>query len=594
MSMIAANSGLFAAGGNHAPSTPALAAAAAANPALLALTGQQRIIRRQITLTKQSLSGLFSNPVQQPSRRAVDSFKTKLEKHLKEAEETHDSIVKELTGRECSVAFDEQTRRHHYYIQEADDALEVADDYLERRKDEADSVVSQGSRRGADPQELQRRAAARAQRERDRDLARQQAEEAKRQAEETRRQAEQDIHDAEQRILDLLAAEQQDIDSSGDSSPGVPVPPLSPAAQQYILQQRQLNTGATRRPARVTFNGLSSSTPVGPAPDDWIDDYVKGRGATRVRSASSYQSAFKVELPVFPATFLDWFWWIDLFHSLIHCSSADPAEKFAVLKEKVKDTEAKHLVYGLGGGEDYYKEGLRRLKLRYGNRKIIRSAHVQVLESMEFRGVNAAIFLSTAERARTHLFDLSRVGGTCHSDLIERICRKLPKDARIAWNSDSAATGSGLDDRTLNEFGDWLCARAFSDQDAYSVAASKQDRGRQEIRAHQTSTGSGRREERGAGTKRKPFCFHCEGEHRLHDCTSYKELPVRDRVKFCLNHMLCFSCLGSGHSSRDCSFGRGCGVDGCSTKHHRLLHDHDTELIHRPASGFGGEWSGDD
>ena len=76
------------------------------------------------------------------------------------------------------------------------------------------------------------------------------------------------------------------------------------------------------------------------------------------------------------------------------------------------------------------------------------------------------------------VFDLSRVGGTCHSDLIERICRKLPKDARIAWNSDSAATGSGLDDRTLNEFGDWLCARAFSDQDAYSVAASKQDRGR--------------------------------------------------------------------------------------------------------------------
>jgi len=102
-----------------------------------------------------------------------------------------------------------------------------------------------------------------------------------------------------------------------------------------------------------------------------------------------------VELPVFPATFLDWVWWIAIFRSLAHYSSADPAEKFAILKEKVKDTEARDLVYGLGGGEECNKEGLRRLKQRYGNRKIIRSAHVQVLESMDFRGVNAAVFLTT-------------------------------------------------------------------------------------------------------------------------------------------------------------------------------------------------------
>jgi len=128
--------------------TPALAAAAAASPTLHSLTGRQRVLRRQITLTKQSLTGLFSNPLRQPSRRAVNSFKAKLEQHLKEAEGTHDLIVQELTGHEFAAAFDEQTQRHYYYLKEDDDALEVADDYLERRKDEADSIASQRSRKG--------------------------------------------------------------------------------------------------------------------------------------------------------------------------------------------------------------------------------------------------------------------------------------------------------------------------------------------------------------------------------------------------------------------------------------------------------------
>lgn len=36
---------------------------------------------------------------------------------------------------------------------------------------------------------------------------------------------------------------------------------------------------------------------------------------------------------------------------------------------------------------------------------------------------------------------------------------------------------------------------------------------------------------------------------------------------------LCFSCLGSGHSTRNCCRRKQCQINGCQRKHNKLLHD---------------------
>jgi len=543
---------------------------------------RQTILRRQLTASLNELEASLRIPLPQPSRRLVKSFTDRIETQWKSLDDLNELISGYLVDDKASLS--KQNKKHNQYFREYLSVQGNAEDYLERRKDDAPSVASHTSQRESkaiDLQEQQRRAAAQLQREED-----------KARAEEARQLAELALRDAEKRVRDLEMAEQLD-ESQSTSSESLVVPPVrSPTAQQYLLTQRQLNTGTTSKPKKVHHQPPFSSA-VDTLPDDWIDAYIKGKGAKVSRSSSASQPNFRVDLPVFPATYLDWFWWIDLFYSLVHNTAADPSEKLAILKEKLKDTDAKNLIYGLGGGEDYYKEGLRRLKDCYGNRKIIRSAHVQVLEAMDFKGLDSSAFRATAQKARTHLFDLSRIGGTCHSDLIERLCRNLPKDARVAWNSDPLAA-KGMDNRSLNDFGDWLCARATFDQDAYSIAAaqlrlgdskasggSSRDgrasgfkyRDRPEVRFNHTDT---KKEGGGAREKRKPFCFKCEGEHYLPDCRAYKELPLRDRVKFCLNHMLCFCCLGPGHSSRDCS-SKSCEVDGCSIKHHRLLHEFNEE-----------------
>lgn len=342
---------------------------------------KQTILRRQLTASLNELEASLRIPLPQPSRRLVKSFTDRIDAQWKSLDDLNELISGYLVDDKASLS--KQNKKHNQYFREYLSVQGVAEDYLERRKDDAPSVASHTSQRESkviDLQELQRRAAAQLQREED-----------KARAEEARKLAELALRDAEKRVRDLEMAEQLDESQSTSSESSVVPPVRSPTAQQYLLAQRQLNTGTTTKLTRDHQQPTSSSA-VGLLPDDWIDEYIQGKGVKASRSTSASQLSFRVDLPVFPATYLDWFWWIDLFYSLVHNTTADPSEKLAILKEKLKDTDAKNLIYGLGGGEDYYKEGLPRLKDCYGNRKIIRSAHVQVLEAMDFKGLDSSTF----------------------------------------------------------------------------------------------------------------------------------------------------------------------------------------------------------
>ena len=66
-----------------------------------------------------------------------------------------------------------------------------------------------------------------------------------------------------------------------------------------------------------------------------------------------------------------------------------------------------------------------------------------------------ASFKRFAEKVRSHLFDLSRIGETSTAVVIERICLKLYLQDRLAWNANRHGR---LEERSLNEFGFWFCS----------------------------------------------------------------------------------------------------------------------------------------
>ena len=140
----------------------------------------------------------------------------------------------------------------------------------------------------------------------------------------------------------------------------------------------------------------------------------------------------KAELEVYSGAALDWFSWIDLFKALVHNSNKTPGEKLAILKRNLKGNLT-DIVYGLGGGEAAYKEALVRLKENCERRDVMRAAHLHVLDKLE--PGKGTTFKRFAERVRTHLFDLDRIGGVTSPDLIGKLSKKLIPQDLLEWNS---------------------------------------------------------------------------------------------------------------------------------------------------------------
>lgn len=225
------------------------------------------------------------------------------------------------------------------------------------------------------------------------------------------------------------------------------------------------------------------------------------------------------------------------------------------------------LVYGLGGGEHAYKEALRSLKASCGRRDVIRAAHLQALERL-VPGKSPSQLKRFAERARTHLFDLSRLGEVAYVDIVDRLVAKLALQDRLAWHEKCQRENERF---SLRKFGRWLCNRAVAYQNAHELAAEQalgsgreppERNVRSQARTH-TTTSQDKQDKR---------CFSCPRRHLLSDCADFKRLEVNRRWQLVRKKKLCFTCLRSSHRSMECKRPRPCGIHGCPGTHHALLH----------------------
>lgn len=434
-----------------------------------ALKAKQKSTRRQLTLNCQRLKDMV---LKRDSRRGVRAVADRVNDLMKVAE-TMDEQLMALLSEEDE---ERQVEGHLSYVQLHASTMETAEIYLAERAGDAESVVSslEGQMAHAELASARSHLSIRQstlEQRRQLAIAQQAVLEAEQQAEEARSRAnEARVH------MEEVAASIRSLDlDPALRVPSVRAPSLTgngprdtfdnPMTLRWLTQQREWS----RQPCEAVPDLILSEE----GPDAWIDRYITGRENPVVHS-SSHHSSVKIELPSFSCRALDWFGWVDLFHALVHITPKSAGERLAILKEKLRGTPAEDLVYGLGGGEMAYKEALNRLKHKYGRRDVMRAAHMQALERMEFPKGDPAAFLRAAERTRTHLFDLGRIGEQTGVDIIERVCQKLTLSDRLAWNEGRC---EGLETRSLSQFGTWLVARATAYQNAYSIAAFQHSSG---------------------------------------------------------------------------------------------------------------------
>ena len=117
-------------------------------------------------------------------------------------------------------------------------------------------------------------------------------------------------------------------------------------------------------------------------PDAWIEEYVSGRILPEELIQDGGRPSARVELETYDGKALTWFEWIDMFRCLVHESGRPAGEKLALLKRGLKGP-CQGIVYGLGGGDEAYKEALIRLKETCGRRDVMRTVHIKTIDSLE-------------------------------------------------------------------------------------------------------------------------------------------------------------------------------------------------------------------
>ena len=60
--------------------------------------------------------------------------------------------------------------------------------------------------------------------------------------------------------------------------------------------------------------------------------------------------------------------------------------------------------------------------------------------------------------------------------------------------------------------------------------------------------------------------------HGVWACENFKKMTVPKRWEVATEHTLCFCCLADGRRGERCFRSRVCGLSGCISAHHRMLH----------------------
>ena len=77
----------------------------------------------------------------------------------------------------------------------------------------------------------------------------------------------------------------------------------------------------------------------------------------------------------------------------------------------------------------------------------------------------------------------------------------------------------------------------------------------------------------------------CRGGHSLSVCSRFRAMSPGEKLSFVWGKRLCFSCFDGRHVASQCRVDVVCGVEGCTEKHSKLLH----QSFMRPAKENFGE-----
>ena len=302
--------------------------------------------------------------------------------------------------------------------------------------------------------------------------------------------------------------------------------------------------------------------------------------------APEYRHALKLpklSLPTFSGKYSEWLPFFDLFMETVDANkSLSDIQKLQYLKTSLKDQPARLLAH-LPATTANYEVAKNLLKERYANKRMIIRTHLEAIikypplqrESSDQLRKLATAFLENSWA----LLALGQDSSECDYFWVYIISEKLDPETRRQWELSNTSD----EPQTMKELTKFLEERARALDFSNSPAATKQDKSKRELQSYHSRENT------------ILDCPKCSGAHAIYSCEQFKDLSIEEKVDFVKLKNLCFNCLRSGHSIKECKSKSTCRT--CKKRHNTLLHRPTMPSSHQASSqsflGHGGATSCD-
>ena len=235
-------------------------------------------------------------------------------------------------------------------------------------------------------------------------------------------------------------------------------------------------------------------------------------------------------------------------------------------------------------GDLAYTLAKTKLQSEYGRPCVIadiceqRLKDAPVVKSNDAAGIKS--FSECLEKTLITLENLQFFGSLNSLDTITKLVNKLPFEMRRRWVQESVA----IEDQTgqiatFNHFVTFVSRQSKELDSLYGrrIFANKSETKSSNLRANKPSYNFAVGFESSECDKThlpNGCCWFCNGKgHKLYTCATFQKLPVKERSNWVKNKRLCYKCLSSKHTTKECKRTSTCTVSGCTgTYHHTLLH----------------------
>ena len=293
-----------------------------------------------------------------------------------------------------------------------------------------------------------------------------------------------------------------------------------------------------------------------------------------------------------PIRFIEW---KAAFTSLVDQRAITPAEKLYYLKKYVGGP-ARQALDGTfyRNDNEAYRDAWNKLNHRYGQPFTIQRAFRERLskwpriQPKDAEGLrNFSDFLNACQDAIPHVKGLD-ILNDCEEN--QKLVHKLPDWTASRWNRQvTQSLNEKQEYPTFKDFASFLSTEAeiacnpitsFHALRSSDLSTEKKDsrdmkRNRASVLTTQTVADNENQRsdnENQRFRKAKTPCILCQdAKHQLHACSKFTEKSLVERRNYIKEKKLCYGCLKTGHSAKDCRHRHFC--ETCKGKHPTALHD---------------------